>query len=68
MGLEIKILESVKIVDTFEEAVEFIMVEFKKWYESDSLEDFSLTVSRRRGPPSLSINLGDDTTTGEAIG
>lgn len=67
--LEIKVLDTVKVVDSVEEVIAIIVEEIKQWYASDSQEPFTVTVTKTdgRAPPEIKINLGEALAAGGGL-
>jgi hypothetical protein len=67
--LEIKINEVCHTVDSYEEAVEFVVAEIKRWFNSSDETPLTLALTKiiNRGPPTLEISIGERLPTKEAL-
>ena len=68
--LKIHIKDTQKVVDTLEEAVDFVVQEIRQWYNSDDDKPLTITLEkpRDRAGPALQINVGEKLPTKEALG
>lgn len=68
--LEIRVNDIQKVVDTLEEAVEFVVREVQRWFNSDDQTPLQITLTKPedRAGPALQINVGDKLPTKEALG
>jgi hypothetical protein len=60
-SLEIKVYDTITIVDTLVQALEYVAKVIEQWFYSDDEAPLTITLSKTpgRAPPVLSINVND---------
>lgn len=68
--LEIKVTESVQVVDTLPEVQKLVEKIILEWFESGKTTPLEITIERKetRAPPALGINVGEEVKLKEVIG